>query len=128
MDSVFTDLSRFVPMQDALDSSAKARLDLTRQNLEGAGKSVAGHLDAKNNERLKQACTEFEALFIKQMLDSMRKTINKQDDMIKPGIADNIFQDMLYDEYSRKMAKTGDFGIADMLYKQFTQKVIQPAG
>jgi peptidoglycan hydrolase FlgJ len=128
MDSVFTDLSRFVPMQQALDSSARAQLDLTKQNLEGAGKSMAGNLDPKNSARLKQACTEFEALFIKQMLDSMRKTINKQDDMIKPGIADNIFQDMLYDEYSRKMAKTGDFGIADMLYKQFTQKVIQPTG
>ncbi len=121
-----TDLSRFVPMQDAVDASANARINQAKQRLEGAGKQAAGAANAKDDVQLRRACTEFEALFIKQMLDAMRKTIDKSNDLVQPGMADNIFEDMLYDEYSRKMAKTGDFGIADMLYKQFTQKVIQP--
>ena len=28
------------------------------------------------------------------------------------------FEDMLYDEYAEKMAESGSFGIADMIYRQ----------
>ena len=36
------------------------------------------------------------------------------------GFSEEIFEDMLYDEYAEKMTKTAGFGIADMLYKQFS--------
>ena len=34
------------------------------------------------------------------------------------GTAQNIFEDLLYDEYSKTMAKTGSFGLAKTLYDQ----------
>jgi peptidoglycan hydrolase FlgJ len=67
---------------------------------------------------LYQACQDFEALFIKQMLDAMRKTIPKQDDMLSGGLGQDMYQDMLYDEYAKKMASTAQFGLAEMIYTQ----------
>jgi peptidoglycan hydrolase FlgJ len=71
---------------------------------------------------LYKACQDFEALFIKQMLDAMRKTVNKQDDMLNGGMSQDIFEGMLYDEYAKKMAQTAQFGLADMIYRQVSSK------
>ena len=70
--------------------------------------------------KLQQACQDFEAIFIKQMLDSMRKTVNKTS-LFGRNMAEDIFEDMLYDEYAKEMAQTTDLGIAEMMYKQLSQ-------
>jgi len=41
-----------------------------------------------------------------------------KDGLLDGGAAEDIFQDMLYDERSRIMAKTGSFGIQDLLFSQ----------
>ena len=71
---------------------------------------------------LYKACQDFEALFIKQMLDAMRKTVNKADDMLNGGMSQDIFEGMLYDEYAKKMAETAQFGLSDMIYRQVSSK------
>jgi flagellar protein FlgJ len=68
------------------------------------------------------SCQDFEALFIKQMLDAMRKTVNKADDMLNGGMSQDIFEGMLYDEYAKKMAETAQFGLSDMIYRQVSSK------
>jgi len=78
------------------------------------GKNLTG-----DQKKLYQTSKEFEAIFIKQMLSSMRKTVNKTG-LMEGGMAEDIFEDMLYDEYASKMAETGDFGIADTLYQQLS--------
>jgi peptidoglycan hydrolase FlgJ len=74
------------------------------------------------NSELFKACQDFEALFIKQMLDAMRKTVNKEDDMLNGGMSQDIFEGMLYDEYAKKMAETAQFGLSDMIYRQVSSK------
>jgi len=69
--------------------------------------------------QLKAVAEEFESLFAKQMLDSMRATLSPDDDLFYGGMAQDIFQDMLYEEYARMMAKTGSLGVADIIYKQY---------
>jgi Rod binding domain-containing protein len=69
--------------------------------------------------KLYKACVEFESLFVKQMLNAMRKTVTKGD-LLHGGYAEDIFEDLLYDEYSMLMAKTQGFGVADMVYRQLT--------
>ena len=71
----------------------------------------------RQNSELYKACQDFEALFIKQMLDVMRKTVHKEDDMLGGGMGQDIYEDMLYDEYAKKMAATAQFGLADMIYQ-----------
>ena len=73
-------------------------------------------------EKLKAACDNFEAIFIKQMLDSMKKTINRSD-LNKPNMGEEIFDDMLYDEYAKKMSGTAGLGIGDMMFQQLSRQL-----
>ena len=74
------------------------------------------------NSELYKVSQDFEALFIKQMLDAMRKTIHKEDDLPGGGFGKDVYEDMLYDQYARKMAATAQFGLADMIYRQVSSK------
>ena len=38
------------------------------------------------------------------------------------GMGQDIYNDMLYNEYAKKMASTAQFGLADMIYKQVSSK------
>ncbi|MBL8967147.1 MAG: rod-binding protein, partial [Spirochaetaceae bacterium] len=68
---------------------------------------------------LYEQCAEFESIFAKMMLKEMRNTVEKSG-LVDGGWAENIFQDMLDDEYSKSMAKTANFGLADQLYRQLS--------
>ena len=80
-------------------------------------------LSAGDDEKLRQACRDFESIFVKQMLDSMRKTVQKTG-LTDGGYAEELYQDMLYDEYARKITDTASLGVAQMLYLQLAE----PAG
>ena len=73
---------------------------------------------AYENSALYKACEDFQSIFIKQMLDSMRKTVDKSQSLIQENQGEKVFSDMLYDEYSKKMSKSAGFDLADNLYKQ----------
>jgi flagellar protein FlgJ len=55
------------------------------------------------------------------MLDVMRKTVQK-DGLLDGGMSEEVFQDMLYGEYARKMAETAQFGLSDLIYRQVSSK------
>ncbi len=74
---------------------------------------------AARDPQLYKVCVEFESLFIKQMLNAMKKTVTKGD-LMHGGYAEEIFEDLLYDEYALAMAKSSGFGVADMVYRQLT--------
>src|SRR6056297_2692467 len=97
--------------QQTTSLQAKARSGMA------AGSSAE---DTAKNERLKETCSDFQAIFVKQMLDSMRKTVNKSG-LLEGGQAEEIFEDMLYDEYAQSISKNGDIGLDDMLYKQLSR-------
>jgi len=76
-----------------------------------------GQSRVDKSSKLYKVSQEFEAIFIKQMLNVMRKSVSKTG-LMDGGMAEEIFEDMLYDEYAQKMAESGSFGIADMIYRQ----------
>ncbi len=73
-------------------------------------------------KRLQKACRDFEAIFIKQMLNSMRKTVKKSS-LINRNMAEDIFEDMLYDEYSSSMSKTANLGLSKLMYNNLKDKL-----
>lgn len=73
-------------------------------------------------KRLRQVSEDFEALMIDQMLKEMRKTVDKSG-LIDGGMAEQIFEDMLYDEYAKEFSKTKTFGLADIIYNQMEKYV-----
>ncbi len=102
--------------------SAMNKMTVSNAGLNGVShiSSMERDLQTHDDKKMKQACSDFESILIKQMLDSMRKTVQKTS-LIGGGMAEDIFEDMIYDEYAKKMSKTGDFGIKDILYKELSR-------
>lgn len=70
---------------------------------------------------LRRVAQEFEALFINQMLDTMRSSIDRSSSLMHGGQAEEIFEDMLFEEYSVLMSRSGSFGLADMIHEQLSE-------
>ena len=102
------------------DYQERAELNRRLQALESSSVRSTRSARIDRQSRLYQASQEFEAIFIKQMLKVMRDTVPK-DDILNGGMAEDIFQDMLYDQYALKMAKTAGFGLADQVYLQLVR-------
>lgn len=73
----------------------------------------------KREKKLFDSCIEMESLLWKQVLNEMKKTVNKVK-LLDGGQAEDIFTDFLYDEYSSMMAKNANTKIADTLFKQLS--------
>ncbi len=58
---------------------------------------------------------ELENYFVKQMLSAMRKTVSKGA-FGGNDFAGQMYEDMLFDEYSVSMTKNAGFGLADQIY------------
>ena len=69
-------------------------------------------------KKLHEAALEFQSLFLDRMLTSMRKNLNPKSDLLYGGFRQKIFDDMLYQEYSRMLSRTDNFGLADDIYRQ----------
>lgn len=99
---------------DARESSTELFMRRAMGSGRGGGRSTVDSTD-----KLYEVCVEFEALFIKQMLSAMRKSVQKTG-LLDGGMAQDIFEDMLYDEYAKTMAKSAGFGLADTVYLELT--------
>ena len=96
-----------------LNNNASSALE---SKLKGSSVS-AGEL-----KKLKEACQDFEAIFIKQMLDSMKKTVHRSE-LTKKNMGEEVFDDMLYDEYAKKMSGTAGLGVGDMMFRQLSRQL-----
>lgn len=76
----------------------------------------------KIHKKLWDTCVETESLFVGKMLKEMKKTVPKNE-WLHGGQAEDIFEDMLYDEYSLNMSKNYNFGTAKLLYDEMSKKI-----
>lgn len=65
-------------------------------------------------------CIQMESIMVSKMLKSMRNTVQKGE-LMHGGFAEEIFEDMLYDEYALNMSKNANLGLAKMLYEQLSR-------
>jgi hypothetical protein len=77
---------------------------------------------AGQDKRLWDACIEMESLLVGRMLKEMRKTVQKSGWM-NGGSAEEIFEDMLYDEYALNLSRNSNLGMAKMLYNELNRKI-----
>jgi len=68
--------------------------------------------------RLKEACREFEAIFLEYMLKTMRKSVPKAD-LFKRGQAEEIYTFLLDEQLAKKIAHTKGIGLANLLFEEF---------
>ena len=77
--------------------------------------SLRGQAQQKTEKATRETATQFEALFIHEMLKTMRQTIEKSD--LNGSDAEDTFQEMYDRELSQQLAKRNTLGVADMLVK-----------
>ncbi|MBN2060134.1 MAG: peptidoglycan DD-metalloendopeptidase family protein [Deltaproteobacteria bacterium] len=77
----------------------------------------------QKNDALKKACREFESVFAHEILKSMRRTIEKVD-LFHGGQGEEIYESMLDQELSKKLAGYGSNSLTDLLYQQLKRNDI----
>ncbi len=113
-------LDTSLSMQSAIDAKRQSSVDRSRHLARSNQLRENDKLTPQNpeNDKLKKACRDFEAIFIKQMFSAMDKTVDRQGLLGGGGMAEEYFRDMLFDSYSEQAADTVKLGIAEMMYRQ----------
>ena len=77
---------------------------------------------ARNPEELSEALKDFEALFVNQLFQVMRRSVPEGDPRLQsPG--SNLYRQMLDEEMSRLIAHSGKgLGLAEMLSRQLGEE------
>ena len=99
-----------IPSYGYLPGAAPAAPEVT------AGKVLI----SAEEKKLYQACVDFESIFVKQMLDSMRSTVPKGG-LFDGGMSREIFEDRLYDSYAEKISATAGLGLAKQMFEQIKE-------
>jgi len=81
------------------------------------GKAEALAAQAEERKALEEVAASFEAFFLYQLLQSMRRTIPKGG-LIDTGFAGEMYTGMLDDALSQQMAKAGGIGLGKILLDQ----------
>jgi flagellar protein FlgJ len=79
--------------------------------------SQTSKTNVDKTDRLYELCLELETFLVKNLLTTMRNTIQKSG-LIDEGFAGKIYEDMLYDEYAKDFTKNASFGLAEQAYLQ----------
>lgn len=88
--------------------------------------SLRGQAQQKTEKATRETATQFESMFINEMLKSMRQTIEKSD--LNGSEAEDTFTEMYDRELSQQLAKRNTLGVADMLVKHLDRaKAPQPS-
>ena len=110
----------FMPLQNpaknfmALPQEKKQALLMPKE-----GKGVAQETDQV--AQLRKVAEGFEAVFLFQMMKQMRNTVH-QEKLLHGGVGEDVFSEMMDEDMSKKMAKRGAAGIADMLFRQLSRE------
>lgn len=77
-------------------------------------------LKAQGPDPLRQACEDFESVFVAYLLKSMRKTVPKNE-LMNGGLSQDIYQSMMDNEIARAVAKGPGMGLAAAIYRQLNE-------
>lgn len=76
----------------------------------------------KRDGQMREAATMYENHFLNQMVKAMRSTVNREDSLMRPNMAEKIFSEQLDQQYVEGWGKKGGVGLADMIYNQIRER------
>ena len=103
---------------NALISATKTNIqkeEALTNSFEAALKAAA---ESQDDHELMNACKEFEAYFLGVMFKQMRSSVSVGSTAIQKSQTENVFQEMLDEEYAKDAADKGSLGLANFMYKQ----------
>ena len=105
-------MSQFRPEKQALDII----------NIK-AGRLTSSKSAKLEDEQMRGAAQEFEAVFLFQMLKQIRNSIHKEEGLMNGGLGEEMFTGILDEEYAKVMAKSNSTGLSDVIYQQMSRNV-----
>jgi flagellar protein FlgJ len=88
---------------------------------------LAANPNVSKEDKVKEACRQFEAILLRQILSEARKTVipsfEKKDSNEK-----DIYNDMIDNQMADSISRSGSFGLARSLEKQLVRQVLPKAG
>lgn len=111
-----------IAAQDAAVAAKKAQdseLVALKQQMDRLKGDISPGPSSK--QKLRKACTDFEAVFISKMWEKMRATLPKDGLLHSPQ--EEMYRSMFDREFTEKMAADGGIGLGDMLYNQLKDKL-----
>ncbi|MDD6207379.1 MAG: rod-binding protein [Clostridiales bacterium] len=98
---------------------------LSSSNAEALSGSLSGlNKTESTDDELMDACKQFEAYFVEQVLKGMEKTINRSEE--EDNDYSNMAKDMLTQEYASVLTENTDMGIAKLLYESMKNQTGNP--
>jgi peptidoglycan hydrolase FlgJ len=93
------------------------------QPLRDAGENTPGK--AKEEAKLKEACQQFEQMYLSQMFTQMRKAskIGGGESMLGGGQEQEMFTGMLDQERAKTWSQEGGVGLANLLFQQMRKNL-----
>lgn len=95
------------------------RTDISDDNFET---KLQRAVENKDQQKLKEACREFEGMLLGIMYKQMRATVFKSD-LIPSDYGREIFEEMLDEEITKEASKGVNLGLADELYRQLERNL-----
>ena len=102
-------------VSDAQAIAAAAEADSFESKLRSA-------MTTQNEAELKNACVQFEELMLGILYKSMKATIQRSE-LVPEAPGRDIYEQWQDDALMKKIAERGTFGLADMMYRQLSQRM-----
>ena len=110
-----------LPVDPSLAVSEAARSSLIQRKLDMDALRKRLGDTATKEEKLRESCEGFEAIFLQKMWEEMRKNVSKEGYLHSKD--EEAYQSMFDVELCKKMTSAGGIGLADMLYEQLSQQL-----
>lgn len=82
------------------------------------GEKAAQRAEGPDTEGIKRAAQQFESFFIAALFKTMRQTVPK-DGLFEQGFSNEVYTEMLDQEYARSLSEGGGIGLGKVLERQF---------
>lgn len=91
--------------------------------------SVEAKPSSKKNpsDRLREACEEFEAIFVRQLLKEMREALPEAS-LFGNGVAGQFYSELFDWEIAKSVSKSSSLGLADVVFEQLSGFVRDTGG
>jgi len=99
-----------------LQSRAAHTQPINRDRLHATGPQISTS-SKERDPALWKVSTQFEAIFVQQMMSEMRKTVHKSD-FIPSGFAEDVHGSMMDEAIAQASVRHHSFGIAENIYRQ----------
>src|SRR5215467_2849529 len=87
---------------------------------------LAANPNVSEKDKIHEACRQFEAVLLRQILAQSRKTVISSPTNSNPAIK-GIYDDMVNNQLADSISRSGTFGLAKSLDSQLNHQVLRPA-